>query len=391
MSDGVSLQVLRELRLRDFRNFRELEVELPPDGVVVVGRNGSGKTNLLEAIYYLETFRSTRGASDAQLTRFDSDGFHVRGRFMRPDTGKQREIAVGYDARSRSKRVTLDGLEAERLADGIGAACVVVFSPADVALVSAGPAERRRFIDIVLCLNRRGYLDALQRYRHALRQRNAMLKDGADPAVLEAYDAGLVEAASAIMHGRAEWVAEQGPLFSERYRRIVGRDAALRYRASPRGAEQPEAEAAPGRDGAAPPSREAFAERLRDALRRNATRERERGLTLSGPHRDDLELSFGEEGRDLREFGSGGQQRGAAVALRMAEAETIRRARGTEPIILLDDVFAEFDADRSARILELMDETERGQVVMTVPKESDVQPRGAALTRWRIEAGRIRT
>lgn len=397
MSGGPNLQVLRELRLRDFRNFHELDIQVPEDGVVIIGENGSGKTNLLEAVYYLETFRSMRGARDEQLVRFGADGFHVRGRFESPTTAARTEVAVGYDARSKRKRVTVDGVEVDRLGDAIGAACVTVFSPDDVALVSGGPAERRRFLDIVLCLNRPGHLDALQRYRQALRQRNAMLKDGADPAVLEAYDAGLIDAASTVMHDRARWTARHAGRFAGLYERIVGRPAAMRYRPSPRvsGDESGTGTAAGGQaqggDASivAPPDRAAFAAALREGFRRNAERERERGVTLSGPHRDDLVLSFGEDALDLRDFGSGGQQRAAAVALRMVEAQTIRDARDLEPIILLDDVFAEFDTDRSARILELMEETERGQVVMTVPKESDVHPRGAALRHWHITAGRI--
>jgi len=374
MNAAAEPQVLRELRLRDFRNFGEQRLELPDDGVLIVGRNGSGKTNLLEAIYYLETFRSLRGARDDQLVRFDADGFHLRGRFERGPVAEPREVSVGYDGRTRTKRVMIDGIEAERLGDAIGRACVVAFSPADVTLVSGGPSERRRFLDIVLCLNRRGYLDALQRYRQALKQRNAMLKDGAEAALIEAYDAGLVDAGATVMHERAEWVARHEALFRDRYLHVAGRTAAMRYRPAPRADE-------------APAERAGWAELLGGALRRHLPRDRERGVTSTGPHRDDVELSLGEEGLDLREYGSGGQQRAAAVALRMVEAETIRRARGVEPIILMDDVFAEFDAERSERVLELMDETERGQVIMTAPKEADVSPRGRSLPRWSIAAG----
>lgn len=380
--DAPTVQVLRELRLRDFRNFRETELRFPAPGTLIIGENGSGKTNLLESIYYLEVFRSMRGARDEQLVRFGADGFHLRGRFEKPDTGESREVAVGYDARSRRKRVTVDGMEVERVGDAIGHAAVVVFSPADVGLVSGGPAERRRFLDIVLCLNRRGYLDALQRFRQALRQRNSLLRQGAAQDVIEAYDPGVVEPAAVVMAERARWIDDSAELFARHSADVGDRPARMKYRPGVR----LEAERAP-----AAIAREDLSSALRDSMRRNAQRERERGMTLFGPHRDDLELTLesGDGELDLREFGSGGQQRTAAVALRMVEAQTIREARRVEPIVLLDDVFAEFDARRSARILELMGDAEQGQAVFTAPKQSDVHGRAASLERWSIADGQV--
>ena len=373
-------QVLRELRLRDFRNFREIELEFPARGVLIVGENGSGKTNLLEAIWYLEVFRSLRGARDEQLVRFGADGFHLRARFEQPTTGVAHEVAAGYDARTRRKRVVVDGVEAERLGDAIGHAAVVVFSPADIALVSGGPGERRHFLDVLLCLNRRGYLDALQRFRQALRQRNSLLRQGAEAALIEAYEPGLIEPAATVMAERARWVADHAARFEQRTAQVGGRAARMRYRPGVRFDE-----------GASLSDRGRIVEALRDALRRNLARDRERGMTLAGPHRDDLELVLdsGDGDLDLREYGSGGQQRTAAVALRMIEAQTIRHARALEPLVLLDDVFAEFDAQRSARILELMSEGAEAQAIFTAPKQSDVHGRAASLERWSIAAGLI--
>ena len=379
--EAAPVQVLRELRLRDFRNFGEADLRFPAAGTLIIGENGSGKTNLLEAIWYLEVFRSLRGARDDQLVRFGADGFHLRGRFERPDTGATREVSVGYDGRSRRKRVMVDGLEVERLGDAIGHAGVVVFSPADVTLVSGGPGERRHFLDILLCLNRRGYLDALQRFRQALRQRNSLLRQNAAEAVLDSYEPGLIEPAAVVMAERAGWIADSAELFARRSEDVGGRASRMRYRPGVR---------LEG-DGTPAATRDELAGALRESLRRNATRERERGMTLAGPHRDDLELTLeSTEGPlDLREFGSGGQQRTAAVALRMVEAQTIRDARRVEPIVLLDDVFAEFDATRSRRVLELMGDVEESQAVFTAPKESDVHGRAASLERWSIAHGRV--
>jgi DNA replication and repair protein RecF len=377
--------VCRQLRLRDFRNFSELEIEFPAGGVAVVGANGSGKTNLLEAIYYLEILKSLRGAPDDQLVRFGADAFHVRGRFEDLTSGEVHEITAAYDARTRTKRVTIDGAPPVRLGDAIGRVRVVVFTPADMSIVAGSPAERRRFLDIVLSVNVAGHVAALQRYRHVLRQRNASLKSGGRTRELEAWDAGLVEAGARVVHDRARWVAEYRDEFERHACRVGGGTGArIAYLAGV------------PLDGVATIAqvKDAFAAELQ----RVAGRERERGMTLAGPHRDDLSLLAlaPEREVDLRSYGSAGQLRTAAIALRMVEAESARRARGSRPMILLDDVFAELDAGRSRRTLAMLDEECHGQMILTAPKESDL-PGGeggsfvASLPRWRIEAGRIST
>ncbi len=370
-----------ELRFRDFRNFAALDLRLPPQGIAIVGDNGSGKTNFLEGIYYLEIFRSFRGAADEQLVRFGADAFHVRGRFERAGDATPHEVTAAFERRSHRKKVTEAGVEPERLSDAIGRVGAVVFSPSDAAIIAGPPGERRRFLDIVLSLNRAGYMAALQRYRQVLRQRNAMLREGASPTLLAAWDDSLVGAGARIVAERATWIAANAEGFARRTARIAGEGAPLHVR------YEPAVPLAPERAGDAADVAEAF----RAELRRTASRERERGVTLAGPHRDDVAFSLGagEGAVDLRGYGSGGQQRTAALALRMVEAETVREARGGEPIVLLDDVFAELDPGRSRRILELLEEEERGQVILTAPKPSDLEVRHGTLPRLRIEAGRI--
>jgi DNA replication and repair protein RecF len=368
--------VCRELRLRQFRNYSELELVFPPAGAAVIGPNGSGKTNLIEALYYLEIFRSFRASPDEQLCRFGQDVFHVRGRFEDPASGRQLEVAVGFDRRRREKRVAVDGAQPERLSDALGRIGMVVFSPSDVALVAGSPADRRRFLDIILSLNVPGYLASLQRYRQTLKQRNALLREGVVGGLLEPWTDGLVEAGAKVMTARARWVAEHAAGFAARYQRIGGEaPAQLEYRCSVAGAASPTADAVAA---------------LRSELERLAAREREQGVTLRGPHRDDMGLvRVGEAGGvDLRDFGSGGQQRTAAIALRLTEAATIRAAHGRAPLVLLDDIFAELDPGRSERLLQLM-EAEPGQVILTAPKATDVEPRRGALPRWRIAGGQI--
>lgn len=385
MTLSETVPVLRELRLRNFRNFEDVHLVFPAAGAAIIGDNGSGKTNLLEAIYYLEIFRSFRGASDEQLVRFGAPAFHLRGVFHDPAANRELEITAGYEIATKTKRVRIDGVEQERLVDAIGRVAAVVFSPSDVALVSGSPGERRRYLDIVLSLSSRGYLDALQRYRHALRQRNAVLRGFGDERVTSVFEPALIAAGATMMAARAAWVGEHAARFESVYSEIAGgKGAEMRYR--------PDVRVEAMIDEAA--SAEAF----QAALLRVAPRERERKVTLAGPHRDDLSflLSTDDGDVDLREFGSGGQLRTGAVALRLVEAATIRGARTRQPVMLLDDVFAELDPGRSRRIVQLFREGRRGQVIMTAPKETDVElapfdDSASGPARWGIAAGQIRT
>jgi DNA replication and repair protein RecF len=377
----------REIRLRNYRNFAALDLTFPEAGAAIIGDNGSGKTNLLESIHYLEIFRSFRGAADDQLVRFGAEAFHVRGTFEDLASGRSLEITAAYEPRTRRKRVTLDGAEVDRLGDAIGRLGTVIFSPSDVTIVTGSPAERRRYLDIVLSLNVRRYLDVLQRYRQVLRQRNAILRDGRGVAALAAWDSALVESGAAITVARAEWVSAHADRFAHLYRSISGGlEGVVNYDSD-----------VPLPDVVA---HDAVAETFAARLERVAERERERGLTLAGPHRDDLSLTMRGAPRDvdLRQFGSGGQVRTAAIALRMIEADTIREARGFHPLLLLDDVFAELDPGRARRILDVFRADRHGQVILTAPKETDVlldEPGAdalvAPLARWRIAAGAVFT
>jgi DNA replication and repair protein RecF len=369
---------LRRLAIRHFRNLGSQDLELPSEGVALIGDNAQGKSNFLEAIYYLETFRSFRGARDEQLVTFHEGVFRVAGTLEETGVDGSLEVAAAFDKKRKRKKVSLDGAEPDRMGDALGRLAAVIFSPADLELVSGGPSERRRFLDIVLSLSVPGYLGELQDYRKILARRNASLKDGQPGSVVVAWDRGLARSGAAVMRARRDWIEQRCGAFRDYYREVSdGIAARMTYRPSVT------------LDGAV--TEEEIAAAFRDALAEASERERRMGTTVVGPHRDDLLLRLGDDanGFNLRTYGSGGQCRTAALALRLVEARTIRETRQRRPLILLDDVFAELDSGRGERVLAMMEKEEMGQVVLTSPKEADVKIRKDSLPRWRIVAGRI--
>ncbi|HET7188750.1 MAG TPA: DNA replication/repair protein RecF [Gemmatimonadaceae bacterium] len=378
MSSPDARVVLRSLALRDFRNLARLDLTFPSAGVAIVGENGQGKSNLLEAIYYLHLLRSVRGARDVDVVRFGAAGFHIAAR---AEGGASHELSAGFERQGRRKRVKLDGAEPQRLSDALGALPCVLFSPADVDLVAGSPSARRRYLDILLALSSRRYLSALQRYRHALAQRNAALRealrhrDGSGEQRVAVWEAPLAEHGAVLWCERVAWTSQASPRFAAMCA-AIGEQSPVGMRHAttlePRSRELPD-----------------VAQAIAQALEHKRGLDIRRGLTHAGPHRDDLTLTL--DGRELRAFGSAGQQRTAAIALRLLEGETLRERLGAAPLLLLDDPFAELDVRRSARILELLAEQGMGQTLLTVPRETDIPPALTQLTRWSIASGVVHT
>lgn len=367
------------LTLTSFRNYGRAALELQRDGAALLGDNGHGKTNLLEAIYYLELFRSARGARDKDLVRFGDAGFHISATLEGSPRGALR-IAAGFDASTQKKKVMLDGVEIPRLSDAIGAAPAVLFSPADVSLVRGAPAERRRYLDVMLALADRQYLLALQQYRHALAQRNAALRallgharDANALDAVAAFEPALASAGAVMLVKRHTWASEAATAYAEVLDAIGERTSVSLALKRGGGARTDEAE---------------LAEWLTATLASQRLHDVKRGTTHTGPHRDEVQLLL--DGRDLRNFGSNGQQRSAAIALRMLEARTLQLALGTAPLLLMDDPFAELDADRSARILGLLGRRGLGQVVLAVPRAEDIPRALTGLQTVRVHQGTLR-
>ncbi len=353
---------LRRLVARGFRNLADLDCAVPGRGLALLGANAQGKTNFLEAVYYPVLFRSLRGAPDQEIAGFGSPGFHVEASV---EESAVASLATWYQATGRRKRILLDGNEPERLAEAVGRWLAVVFLPSDVDLASGPAALRRQYLDRLLSLTDRAYLRALTRYRSALAQRNSALRQGR-PELAGAFDGPLASAGTEIIAARERWVRQARERFAAEFECLGERGVAgLTYRGAPELAD-------PG----------AWAPALHEAM----AADRARCASTVGPHRDDLTLEIA--GRPIREYGSTGQQRSAAVALKLLELTTLREARDTEPVLLLDDVFAELDDDRRHRLAARLIGPEERQVFLTAPRREEL-PRALGLEVWSVTDGRV--
>jgi DNA replication and repair protein RecF len=342
----------------------DLDCAIPAPGVALLGANAQGKTNFLEAVYYPVLFRSFRGAPDQEVTAFGAQGFHLEATVEDAGVGT---LAAGYLPGARRKRILLDGAEPERLTEAVGRWLAVVFLPGDVELASGPAALRRQYLDRLLSLADRGYLRALARYRGTLAQRNSALRQGR-PELAWAFDRPLAAAGAEIVAAREQWARHACDRFAAEFDCLGERGRArLSYRGAPEladpGAWTQVLDAARGADCA-------------------------RSACTVGPHRDDLRLEIG--GRPVREFGSTGQQRSAAVALKLLELATLREARESEPALLLDDVFAELDEERRQRLAARLLGPEGRQVFLTAPRTEEL-PRSLQLEVWRMTDGRLRS
>lgn len=369
---------IETLRLRTFRNHDATEVAFGPGINALIGRNGQGKTNILEAVSYLSLGKSFFAALDAQVVQHDAAFFDIRASFT-DDTGRRTEAQIVYSTPDGQKVVRINGSPLEKVSAIVGEYPAVLLSPDHGGIVASGPAERRKFLDIMLCQTSTRYLHDLQEYRRILKQRNRLLLDGRlgrgiAPGAIEPWTQGLVEHGSRIIARRMECVAALQEPFHDAYVDLAGADepVALGYTGL-RGL-------APAMDGPA------IAALFRERLAAGALEEQRRGSTMIGPHRDDL--SFVLRGMQAQEHASQGEQKTLLIALKLAELLYVRMVRDEAPVLLLDDVFAELDGERSARVLARLEAN--GQVILTVT-DAGLIAGGVAWNghhrRFRIERG----
>lgn len=355
---------LTHLRLRDFRNYARLDVDFSPGLHLLLGENAQGKTNILEAVYLLATLRSFRGVGGTQMVRHGQKGYFTGARAAGQG---EHEIKMYWSSRERS--LSLDGRPVKRLAEYLGVLRCVVFCAEDLQLIKGAARARRRFMDLLLSQTFPSYLPLLQRYTLALRSRNALLKQHAlDEAALDGFTQELISVGEEILKRRRELVPRLSPLARLACRRI-SRDAEelrLEYR---------------------PAVKQDFAVELAQSSRR----ERAYRATIVGPHRDELEFLLND--RSAAQFGSEGQKRTLAIALKIAQAEYLTGLHGAPPILLIDDIMGELDAHRREGILPLLERAHqaRGQVFMTATEESWPRELSREAQRWEVKDGTLTT
>ena len=380
---------LSRLHLEHFRNYRELDLCFSAPVTLVQGRNGQGKTNLLEAVYYLATsksrqVRTEREAVDRAAEEEPIPYARIRGEVVRREESTTLEIlfTLRGDGINYTKQVRVNGA-ARRSMDLIGHLRAVLFLPEDLTLIAGSPSERRRYIDVALCQIDRGYCQTLSRYQKVVTQRNSLLKQlqergQADSqsaaAQLSFWDDQLVELGTRVLARRHSYLAELAPIARRVHAELSQQQESLELLYLPsfnsglysdadyqqlREGEEVGADRIMGLEVEAATIGQRFRERLE--TRRGV--EMKAGSSLYGPHRD--ELVFLVNGWNLRTYGSRGQQRTGALALKLAELQAMAEATGEKPILLLDDVMSELDAQRRAALLEALADVRQGIVTTT--------------------------
>lgn len=370
------------LSLADFRSYARAEVALDPGVSVFTGPNGQGKTNLVEAVGYVATLGSHRVAGDAPLVRLGAERAVIRASVVREGRPTLIELELNP---GRANRARINRSDNVRPRDVLGLLRTVLFAPEDLALVKGDPGERRRFLDELLVARAPRLAGVRQDYERVLKQRNALLKSaasarragggrGMDLSTLDVWDEHLARSGAELTARRVELTEALRPLVAGAYAELAPESGAteLAYRASAL------------EEGAEPPSgREEAYRQLLEALGRVRRQELERGVTLVGPHRDDLLLRLGP--LPAKGYASHGESWSFALALRLASYELLR-ADGGEPVLVLDDVFAELDARRRERLAALAAPGE--QVLVTAAVEEDV-PKLLAGARFTVADGQV--
>ena len=375
---------LRGLVLTDFRNYAEASVEFSPGLNLVVGRNGQGKTNLLEAINVLSGLGSHRGATGEAMVRQGAERAVLSGR----GSAGGRDVRVDAEVkRIGGTRLLVNRVAVERMSasSSAGMLVAVAFSPDDLVIVKGGPEERRRVLDQGAARVRPLAAPERQEFDRVLRQRTGLLKAAPSSqralATLDVWDESFARAGAVVVRNRLAVLDKLRPEVLRRYRSVSGLAAeiSMAYRAS----WLPEGSEVAGKVASGTAAEDELRAALFHALARARSRDLERGVSTAGPHRDDVEVLL--DGADARLFASQGEQRSLALSLRMAERDLVAADRGEDPILLLDDIFSELDESRRGHLVEMV--VASGQTIATATSAAG-WPLAVSRT-LTVEAGRV--
>ena len=335
----MPLMILQSISILNYKNIAEATLAFSPKVNCLIGNNGMGKTNILDAIYYLSYCKSSSGQIDASVIRHGASDMLLQGRYSRRDAEEQ--IAIGM-RRGQRKVARRNGKEYQRLSQHIGLLPLVMVSPSDTDLIRGAGEERRRLMDMIISQGNAEYLSAVIGYGKALEQRNAMIKQGIHDAVLyEAVEHQMAAAAQLIHRVRGEWIAAFEPLFMRYYEAIAGEGEQVHL---------------------------SYKSHLNDAdmaalLAQSRERDFILGYTTRGVHRDDIEMLLGDY--SMRKIGSQGQCKTYTIALRLAQFDFLKSFTAITPLLLLDDIFDKLDATRVEHIVKIVSDARFGQIFIT--------------------------
>lgn len=320
--------ILKSLELANFRNYEELNISFDKGTNILYGDNAQGKTNILEAIYISATTKSHKGSKDKEIINFDKEEAHIRTYLEKENVETRVDMHL---RKNKSKGIAIDGQKIKKAADLMGLLNVVFFSPEDLSIIKDGPAERRRFADMELCQLDSFYLYNLNHYNKIIGQRNKLLKDMYfQPELKETlniWDSQLVSFGSKIIERREQFVKQLGDIIFDIHKKLSGGKEELVIAYEP----------------------DVSIEDFEKQMKYNQDKDIRLKQTTTGPHRDDF--SFVVNGVDIRKYGSQGQQRTAALSLKLSEIELVKKISKDTPVLLLDDVLSELDSNRQNYLL----------------------------------------
>ena len=320
--------IIESIELKNYRNYDKLHMDFSHGTNILYGDNAQGKTNILEAIYVCATTKSHRGSKDKEIIQFDRDESHIKLNVRKRDVPYRIDMHL---KKNRAKGVAVNGVPIKKASELFGIVNVVFFSPEDLNLIKNGPAERRRFIDLELCQLNKLYVHSLVQYNKIVTQRNKLLKDimfrPDYEETLDIWDMQLVQYGREVIRCREAFVGQLNDLIGGIHRQLSGEKESLHISYEPN----------------------VTVGMFEDTLRKSRPSDLKQRTTLTGPHRDDL--SFIINDIDIRRFGSQGQQRTAALSLKLAEIELVKKIVNDYPILLLDDVLSELDGSRQNHLL----------------------------------------